>query len=78
MIKKYIDELDYLNLLKNHAPGDEFDGESKEIAAKVTESLIVQEITQIIAEVFNKQFHDNNSLDLFTDCAKKIYHELHH
>lgn len=61
IIKKYIDELDYLNLLANHAPGDEFDGESKEIAVKVTESLTVQGIAWIIAEVLNKQFNDNNS-----------------
>ena len=54
IIKKYIDELDYLNLLANHAPGDEFDEESKEIAVKVTESLTVQGIAWIIAEVLNK------------------------
>lgn len=78
IIKKYIDELDYLNLLANHAPDDEFDGESKEIAIKVTESLTMQEIARIIAEVFNKQFNDNNSPDIFMDCAKNIYHELHH
>ncbi len=78
MTKKYIDELDYLNLLKNYAPGDEFDVESKEIAAKVTELLPVQEIAWIIAGVFNKHFNDNNSPDMFMDCAKKIYDELHH
>ena len=78
IIKKYIDELDYLNLLANHAPGDEFDEESKEIAVKVTESLTVQGIAWIIAEVLNKHFNDNNSPDMFMDCAKKIYYELHH
>lgn len=78
IIKKCIDELDYFNLLKSHAPVDEFDGESEEIAAKVTESLTVQEIAWIITEVFNKQFNDTNSPDIFMDCAKKIYHELHY
>ncbi len=38
----------------------------------------MQEIARIIAEVFNKQFSDNNSPDMFMDCAKNIYHELHH
>ncbi len=38
----------------------------------------MQEIARIIAEVFNKQFNDNNSPDIFMDCAKNIYHELHH
>lgn len=77
MIKKHIDEMDYLNLLANHAPDDEFDTESKEISTKVTDSSTIQEIAFIIAEVFNKQFSDNNSPNIFMDCAEKIYNDIH-
>ena len=35
VIKKYIDQMDYYDLLASGAPSDEFDIESKEISARV-------------------------------------------
>lgn len=75
-VKKYIDEMDYLDLLASHAPDDEFDEELMEISERVDGSQSVTEIAQIIAEVFNRQFNAENDPKIFTDCAKKIYNEI--
>ncbi len=77
IIKKYIDEMDYLNLLASHAPDDEFDEESKEITSKISNSSTIQEIALMITEVFNKHFHDNRQPNIFMNCAKKIYSDIH-
>ncbi len=78
IVKKYIDEMDYLNLLASDAPDNEFDEESKEITTKISNSSTIQEIAFIITEVFNKHFNDNRQPHIFMDCAKKIYNDIHH
>jgi len=77
IIKKHIDKMDRYGLLTSDAPADEYDIESKIIAAAITESSTIQEIASIIAEVFNRQFSDNQQPYLFMGCAEKIYRDLH-
>ena len=77
IVKKYIDEMDYLSLLSGGAPGDEFDFESQEICDKITYAHTEQEIASVIAEVFSRTFDYKNEAVYFTNCARKIYAELH-
>jgi len=77
IIKKHIDKMDYYGLLAGDAPADEYDIESKIIAAAIIETSTIQEIASIIAEVFNRQFGDNQQSYRFMGCAGKIYRDLH-
>ena len=54
IVKKYIDQMDYYDLLASGAPSDEFDIESKEISVRIRDDHSVQDIAEIIALVFNK------------------------
>ncbi len=77
IVKKHIDEMDYLHLLESGAPDDEFDLESKMIANEITDSSTIQGIACIIKEVFNDTFDDKNQPNMFMDCAKKIHDDIH-
>lgn len=77
IVKKHIDKMDFYGLLKSDAPNDEFDMESKIITDAITESSTIQDIALIIAEVFNRQFDNNQQPCCFMDCAEKIYYDLH-
>lgn len=77
IVKKYIDEMDYLSLLSGGAPSDEFDFESQEICDKITYAHTEQDIASVIAEVFSRTFNDKNEAAYFINCARKIYTDLH-
>ena len=77
IVKKYIDEMDYLSLLAGGAPGDEFDSESQEISDKITYAHTEQDIANVIADIFSRTFDDKNEAGYFIDCARKIYTDLH-
>ena len=77
IVKKYIDEMDYLSLLSAGAPSDEFDSESQEICDKITYAHTEQDIASVIAEVFNRTFDHKNEASYFINCARKIYTDLH-
>lgn len=77
IVKKYIDEMDYLSLLSGGAPSDEFDSESREICDKITYAHIEQDIASVIAEVFSRTFNHKNEASCFINCARKIYSDLH-
>ena len=77
IVKKHIDAMDYCSLLSVGAPNDEFDTESQIICDKITCALSVQDIAQIIAEVFNQSFSHSDATSRFVDCAKKIFADLH-
>ena len=76
IIKKFIDQMDYYNLLENGAPADEFDIESKEISEKVRDDHSLQDIANIIADVFNKHFDEDNEITAFLPVAEQIKSEL--
>ena len=59
VVKKYIDQMDYYGLLASGAPSNEFDIESKEISARISDDHSVQDIAEIIASVF---FNEINPL----------------
>ncbi len=55
IVKKAIDELNPLGLLP-HASSDEFDIESRKIAAQINSNSTIDEITEVIAKVLSKAF----------------------
>ena len=76
VIKKYIDQMDYYDLLASGAPSDEFDVESKEISARIRDDHSVQDIAEIIALVFNKYFDEHDDATVFLAVAEQIEKEL--
>ena len=76
IVKKYIDKMDYYDLLSSGAPSDEFDIESKEISARVRYEYSVWEIAEIIASVFNEYFDEHDSAAQFLSIAEQIKNEL--
>ncbi len=76
IVKKYIDQMDYYDLLASGAPSDEFDIESQEISARVSCEHSVREIAKIIASVFNKYFDEHDDSTVFMPVAEQIKNEL--
>ncbi len=76
IIKKYIDQMDYYDLLASGAPADEFDVESKEINARVRCGHSVREIAEIIASVFYKYFDERVASTSFLSVAEQIKNEI--
>ena len=76
VVKKYIDQMDYYGLLASGAPSDEFDIESKEISAKISDDRSAQDIAEIIASVFNEYFDEHDDATVFLAVAKQIEKEL--
>ena len=76
IVKKYIDEMDYYDLLASGAPSDEFDIESKEISARIRYDHSIQEIAAIIAVVFNEYFGEHDDATVFLTVAEQIKNEL--
>ena len=77
IVKKYIDEMDYLSLISGGAPSNEFDSESQEICDKITNDHTEQDIAGVIAEVFSRAFDHKYEVSCFINCARKIYRDLH-
>ena len=76
VVKKYIDQMDYYDLLASGAPSDEFDIESKEISSRVRYDHSVQDIAEIIASVFNEYFDEHDDATVFLVVAEQIEKEL--
>ena len=76
VIKKYIDQMDYYDLLASGAPSDEFDIETKEISARISDVHSVQDIAEIIASVFNEYFDEHDDATVFLVVAEQIEKEL--
>ena len=76
IVKKYIDQMDYYDLLASGAPSDEFDIESKEISARIRYDHSVQEIAAIIALVFNEYFDEHDDATVFLTVAEQIKNEF--
>lgn len=77
IVKKHVDEMDHYSLLLNGAPDDEFDSESWEISDKISCGQNEEDITGIIADVFNRTFQQENTAGCFMDCTRKIYADRH-
>lgn len=72
IVKKAIDEFNLYGLLPE-APSDEFDSESSKISERITINSTVEEIAQVICNVFSKSFDENFKIIDFKITAEKIY-----
>ena len=76
IVKKAIDNADPCGLLACCAPLGEYDDESAEIAAMISDEDSVEEIAVICANVFSRAFAENVSADKFQGVAEEIWREL--
>lgn len=56
IVKKHIDELDYMSLLSLGCPKNEYDGESEKIAKRINSDMSPEEIALLIDNVFTESF----------------------
>lgn len=76
VVKKYIDKYDYYSLLKDGAPDDEFDCESRKISDLITGESSVERIAEVIAMVMREAFGNEEKIDSYLETARKIKSEL--
>lgn len=76
IVKQCIDRLDYYGLLASGAPEDEFDRESMEISAQLSENSTTHEIAAMIASVFERSFGNSERASSFLALASEIKREL--
>lgn len=72
IVKKQIDKMDCYGLLSGGAPDDEFDSEAKEIAERIEITMSAEEISEIIADVFNRSFNERDKSEHFMNVAEAI------
>lgn len=75
-MKRAIDNADPYGLLACHAPPDEYDIETKEIAEIISENNSAGEIAETVAKVFSRTFNAKFSADEFIEAAGEIRGEL--
>ncbi len=59
IVKKYIDQYDFMNLLALGAPDDEYSIEVDAICERLSDKFSAKEIAQIVLEVFEYEFSEN-------------------
>lgn len=72
IIKKVIDKRDPYGLLATHAPPDEYDSESQQIASLTNENSSIDEIATIISDVFTHSFDEDFPKGMFIEPAQEI------
>ena len=77
IVKKYIDEYDYYDLLACGAPNDEFDSYSRKFANTITEKDSIEDIARLISETIDKAFAEEIKPEKFLETAKLIRKELY-
>lgn len=75
-IKNQINKMDIYSLIGGGCPNDEFDKESKMIYQKINKGMGVNQIANIIRDVFCRMFDDDFRLELFIESAKVIEKEM--
>ena len=75
IVKKYIDEYDYYDLLACGAPNDEFDSYSRKFANTITEKDSIEDIARLISETIDKAIAEENKPEKFLETAKFIRKE---
>lgn len=75
-MKKAIDRADVCGLLACHAPPDEYDTESEEIARAVSKRDSPARISEICANVFSRAFSERIGADIFRGVGEEIASEI--
>jgi len=76
VVKKAIDKKDPVGLLVIGASRNEYDRESREIASKISKNSDVDEIADIIANVFTCKFDGDFTKEIFIETAYEIRESL--
>lgn len=76
IIKKHIDRYDYMDLLAGGCPDDEFDSESRMVAARISVDSTAEEIAGVLAEVFTQQFGQHEEAGAFLELAGRIKKDI--
>ena len=76
IVKTVIDNADPCGLLECHAPVDEYDYESAEIAESISAGNSAEEIAAICAGVFSRAFANDIPADKFLGIAEEIRRDL--
>ena len=76
IIKKHIDRYDYMDLLAGGCPHDEFDSESRMVAARISVDSTAEEIAGVLAEVFTQQFGQLEEAGAFLELAGRIKKDI--
>lgn len=76
IVKKAIDRFDPYGLLACHAPPNEYEIETDEIAKIISENNSAEEIAEISAKVFSRKFNAEFSDDKFIVAAREIRRKL--
>lgn len=76
IVKRHIDALDYYGLLAGGAPRDEFAGESRQIAERITSDMTAEQIEAIIADVLYSAFAPDAPIVDLLPTAQRIKDEL--
>ena len=75
IVKEAIDELNPFGLLPE-APNDEFDSESRKIAAQINDNSTIEEIAEIISKVLSKAFDEKFEIEACKVTAGKIHKSM--
>ena len=76
IVRRHIDKMDFYGLLADGAPSDEFEIEAEMVARAIRPDMSADEITLIIANIFNEQFSTSHPLSEFAPTAEGIKSEL--
>ena len=77
LIKPVIDSADFEGLLETGCPADEYDIETRLIAAKISAYSSADEIAASIADIFRQMFHNSMTAAQAADAAQEIYSAIH-
>ena len=77
-VKKIINESDFIGLLKQGSPKDEYDDEVHKIAAGIKMCDNIEKTQKLIYNVFKESFEQDAAGDiiLYFDVAKRIFEEI--
>ena len=75
--KKVLKEIDLFSLIEHGAPEDEFDSEAEMLVERVKIDSSIEDISGIIADVFNKMFGVEIDGRKYMKEAEEIYEWLH-
>lgn len=76
LVKKNIDNYNFMGLLGISGATDEFDNESRMISERISNEDTSVDIAKKICDVFNEQFNMNDSHDEYIVTAMSIKKEL--
>lgn len=78
IVKRVVDEYDLLELLKKNAPKDEYDSESRRIAAGLRNCIDVKDVQILVYTILRDSFGNDipEKLELYFPIANAIFNAV--